>query len=228
MQFDPARTGTDDRSGRVAGHLGRSTPAYSPTFQDKKDEKGSKMRSFFLTMAVATACLCGASGLQMAAAQSERECKSDQLVRTGGTADTEVWARKRARDAWRQMAEEKFGDKWSAWYMAKDHDYNCFTENGKNRCTAKAVPCRSTVVVQGPRKICGFYVISATGEAAEIEEWAKHKARAKWSERAGMLVGDDFDTWLLANNRSVTCKNAGNGKEICTAKATPCRFSIIN
>ncbi len=186
------------------------------------------MREFLLLLAIATVSAYGMAAATDVAAQAGRECKSQQLVRTGGTAQTELWARKRARDAWRQKAEEKFGKKWSAWYLAKDHDYACFKENGKDRCTAKAIPCRSTIVVQGPRKICGFYMINATGAAAQIEEWAKHNARAKWSERARMLVGDDFDTWLLADNRSVECKDAGNGREICTAKAKPCRFSIIN
>ncbi len=167
-------------------------------------------------------------GILNASADTGRECKSEQIIRTGDGAQTEFWARKRARDAWRQKVEEQFGKKWSAWYVAKDHDYSCFNESGKDRCTAKATPCRSTIVVQGPRKVCGFYIISATGASAQLEEWAKHKARKLWSERARMLVGDDFDTWLLANNRRIDCKEVGSGREICTAKAKPCRFSIIN
>jgi len=186
------------------------------------------MKKCMMFWSVALACLCSMVAAQTVAADTDRECKSEQLVRTGGTAPNEAWARKRARDAWRQKVEEKLGKKWSAWYVAKDHDYSCFKESGKDRCTAKAVPCRATVVLQGPRKICGFYIINATGEASNIEEWAKHKARKKWSDRARMLVGDDFDTWLLANNREVECKDVGDGKEVCTAKATPCRFSAIN
>ena len=178
-----------------------------------------------VSLLVLGCCLAFASD---SVADDGRECKAKQLARTGGTAKTEYWARKRARDAWRQKAEESLGKKWSAWYLAKDHDYSCFKDNGMDRCTAKAAPCRSTIVVQGPRKICGFYMINATGEPAQLKEWAKHKARAKWSERARMLVGDNFDTWLLANNRSVECKDAGNDREVCTAKAKPCRFSIIN
>ena len=182
-----------------------------------------------LAIAAALAILvCLGSQGPTAHADDGRECKSEEIVRTGGTANSEFWARKRSRDAWRQKVEEKFGKKWSAWYLAKDHDYDCFTENGKDRCKAKAVPCRSTIVVQGPRKVCGFYQINATGDAAKLEEWAKHNARKKWSERARMLVGDNFDTWLLANNRRVECKDAGENREVCTAMATPCRFSIIN
>lgn len=163
-----------------------------------------------------------------AATAADRECKSQQLVRTGGTASSELLARKRARDAWRQKAEETLGKNWSAWYVADKHEYDCYNQDGKTRCTARAVPCFSDVVIQGPRKICAFYKINGTGERASIEEWAKHKARAKWSERAGMIIGDDFDTWLLANNRTVECKDFDNGEHRCTAQATPCRFSVIN
>jgi len=177
---------------------------------------------------ISLAYFCGFAAIQTATADTKRECKGEQLVRTGGTAPNEYWARKRARDAWRQKAEERLGKKWSAWYLAKSHDYSCFKENGKDRCTARAVPCRSKIVFQGPRKICGFYVINGTGEASSIKEWAKHKARKKWSERARMIVGDDFDTWLLANNRQVECKDVGDGMDVCTAKATPCRFSAVN
>ncbi|MEO0810012.1 MAG: hypothetical protein AAFW82_05115 [Pseudomonadota bacterium] len=178
-------------------------------------------------IAVSAACLMAMVAVQSAVAE-DRECKGDYITRTGGTADNEFWARKKARDAWRQKVEEKLDNNWSAWYLTKNREYSCFTEDGKHRCTAKAIPCRSKIVVQGPRKICDSYVIEGTGEAASIQEWAKHNARAKWSERAGMIVGDDFDTWLLANNRKVECKEIGDGKDVCTASATPCRYSIIN
>ena len=158
----------------------------------------------------------------------ERTCKAEAVVRTGGTAETELLARKRARDAWRQKVEESLGDKYAAWYLAKSHDYSCFTEGGKNRCTASAVPCESAVVIQGPRKICNFYKIAATGEGSSNSFWAAHRARKKWSLRANMLVGDDFDTWVFANNREVECNKGSDGNHVCRAIATPCRVSVIN
>ncbi|MEM9030731.1 MAG: hypothetical protein AAGC70_20400 [Pseudomonadota bacterium] len=161
-------------------------------------------------------------------AADDRVCKSSKVTRTGGTAASELLARKRARDAWRQKVEEEYGKEYSAWYLAKNHDYSCFTQDGKNRCTAKATPCESAVVIQGPRKICNFYKINATGEASSSEFWAKHRARKKWSMRANMIVGDDFDTWVFANNRTVDCRDKSNGDTVCTAKATPCRLSLIN
>jgi hypothetical protein len=172
--------------------------------------------------------LAAAAGQGQAGAQDQRECKSERLVRTGGAANTEYWARKRARDAWRQKAEETVGKKWSAWYLAKNHEYNCFGEKNKKLCVAKAVPCRSTVVLQGPRKICNFYQINATGLSAQIKEWAKHNARSAWAERVRMIIGDDFDTWLLANNRRVECKSMNIDRFYCKAMATPCRFVLFN
>ena len=184
------------------------------------------MTRLLISLFAAALAFSGLSATTASAA--DRECKAKQLVRTGGAAGTELLARKRARDAWRQKAEEKHGKNWSAWYVANDHEYDCFKQDGKTRCTARAVPCFSNVVIQGPRKICAFYKINGTGERASIKEWAKHKARAKWSERARMIIGDDFDTWLLGNNRKVECKDFDNGEHRCTAQATPCRFSVLN
>ena len=182
-----------------------------------------------LLMATVTVLvIASATGLGHAESQDRVECKDEQLIRTGGAASTEYWARKRARDAWRQKAEETIGKKWSAWYLAKDHAYSCFYENDKRRCTAKAVPCRSTVVLQGPRKICNLYQIDATGVSAQMKQWAKHNARSAWAERVRMIVGDDFDTWLLANNRRVECKTMHIDRHYCKAMATPCRFVLFN
>ncbi len=206
---------------------GQSFRSYSVWVRPQLEGEGMKLR-FRFVLAIALFIGFGVAAQTAVQADEGRECKSSTIDRTGGTANTEFWARKRARDAWRQKAEEKLGKKWSAWYLAKDHDYNCFKEDGKDRCKATAIPCRSTVVVQGPRKICAFYKVNGTGEPAQIKEWAKHNARAKWSQRTRMIVGDKFDTWLLANNRKVDCKDAGDGAEVCTAKATPCRFSILN
>ena len=181
-----------------------------------------------LIAAAAVFVLAAATGQRPVLAQDQRECKGGQLVRTGGTAKTEYWARKRARDAWRQKAEETIGKKWSAWYLAKDHGYSCTYVNNKKRCTARAVPCRSTVVIQGPRKICNFYQINATGVSAQLKEWAKHNARSAWAQRVRMIVGDDFNTWLLANNRLVECKDLDKDRHFCKAMATPCRFVLFN
>lgn len=186
------------------------------------------MKRNIFAILIAAAGILAAAIMPASAADNGRKCLKEQVVRTGGTADTEIFARKRARDAWRQKVEEQHGKKYSAWYLAKGHEYSCFPQDGKTRCTAKATPCESAVVVQGPRKICNFYRIDATGEAATIQQWAMHKARAKWSTRANMLVGDDFDTWLLANNRKVECEKNSDGAYVCKAMATPCRFSVIN
>jgi hypothetical protein len=177
---------------------------------------------------VAVFALLAVTGQYRVMAQVQRACKGEQSIRTGGVAKTEFLARKRARDAWRQKVEETIGKEWSAWYLAKDHSYRCFYDIGNRRCTAKAVPCRSTVVIHGPRKICNFYQIDATGVSAQIEEWARHNARLAWAQRVRMLLGKDFDTWLLANNRRVECKNYNIGRRYCKATATPCRFVLFD
>ncbi len=157
-----------------------------------------------------------------------RTCLNEAVVRTGGTANTELLARKRARDAWRQKVEENNGKEFSAWYLAKGHDYSCFMQDGKHRCKVSATPCESPIVIQGPGKICNFYRIDATGEPSSSSYWAAHRARKKWSMRANMLVGDDFDTWIFGNNRKVDCKTNAEGLNVCTARAIPCRIRVIN
>ena len=189
---------------------------------------GRERLKFLLTAAAMVLVIVSSSGQGRAESQDGVDCKDQHLIRTGGTASTEYWARKRARDAWRQKAEETIGKKWSAWYLAKDHAYSCSVENDKRRCTAKAIPCRSTVVLQGPRKICNLYQINATGVSAQMKAWAKHNARSAWSERVRMIIGDDFDTWLLANSRQVECKVMHPDRHYCKAKATPCRFILFN
>ena len=181
----------------------------------------------FLLSALAAAGLALPVATSAIAAE-ERTCKSEAVVRTGGTANTELLARKRARDAWRQKVEETIGDKYAAWYLAKDHDYSCFKEGGADRCKVSAVPCESAVVIQGPRKICHFYKIAATGDESTSECWAAHRARKTWSLRANLLGGVDFDTWIFANNRESECSKQANGKYVCRVLATPCRVSVIN
>lgn len=185
------------------------------------------IRLIATTIAMAAAAVA-ALATTSSANENERKCKSEQVVRTGGTSESELLARKRARDAWRQKVEEQFGTKYSAWFLAKNHDYSCFQQDGKTRCTARAIPCESLIVVQGPRKICNFYNVTATGEPSSVEFWAKQKAKAVWSTRVNMIVGDDFDTFTFANNKTFDCSKNGGGDYVCRVEATPCRVSLIN
>ena len=54
-----------------------------------KDGKGLAMKKSLMIMFLSVSSLCGMAGMQQAAADNNRECKSNQLVRTGGTAKTE-------------------------------------------------------------------------------------------------------------------------------------------
>lgn len=185
------------------------------------------MRIWISAAAMALVALIATSPLAIAD-DNDRKCLSSQVVRTGGTSASELLARKRARDAWRQKVEEQYGTKYAAWYLARNHDYSCFEQDGKNRCTAKATPCESLVVIQGPRKICNFYKVSATGEPSSIEFWAKHKAKTVWSTRVNMLVGDEFDTFTFSNNKTFDCSKNNDDEYVCKVEATPCRVSLIN
>jgi hypothetical protein len=158
----------------------------------------------------------------------ERECKSAEVSRTGGRAKTMFWARKSARDAWRNKVKAKYGNDWSGWYSAEETKYTCFKEEGRNRCTARGKPCKIKVVIQGPRKVCAFYKIAGTGKAAKLKAWAQHNARKIWAERVREFYGNEYDTWLLAKSRENNCKDNADGTHECTATAKPCHFKIIN
>jgi hypothetical protein len=158
----------------------------------------------------------------------DRECKTTEVSRTGGRARTVLFAKKKARDAWRQKVRKKQGREWASWLFSKDPTYNCFREKGRNRCTVKATPCKLKVVVSGPGKVCAFFKINGTGKASKLKEWAKHKARKVWAQRVKGFYGSKMDTWLLANSKETTCTDNKDGTHVCTVSAQPCRFRILN
>jgi len=164
---------------------------------------------------------------KMAKSQT-RECKTQVVSRTGGRARTQIFARKKARDAWRQKVRKKDGRAWSSWLFSKAPTYTCFREKGLHRCTVKATPCKLNIVVSGPGKECAFFKINGTGKPAKIKEWAKHKARKVWAARVRGFYGSKMDTWLLSNSKETNCTDAKDGSHTCTVSSQPCRFRILN
>lgn len=159
---------------------------------------------------------------------NQRECQTKEVSRTGGRARTMFFARKKARDAWRQKIRKRDGKKWSSWLFSKNPSYTCFREKGRKRCTVKATPCKLKVVVSGPGKVCAFFKINGTGKATKLKEWAKHKARKVWAARVQGFYGTKMDTWLLSNSKETICKDNADGTHVCTVSAQPCRFRILN
>ncbi|MCF6199032.1 MAG: hypothetical protein L3J67_06465 [Hyphomicrobiaceae bacterium] len=158
----------------------------------------------------------------------ERECKSQNIVRSGGSARTMLFARKKARDAWRQKVKRKFGRQWTAWPHAKNPDYKCRKiAKGRKICKISAKPCKLTVVLHGPHKVCTFYKIQGTGTKARLKEWAKHKARKAWAKRVRSYYGNEFDTWLLSNNKETKCEDFDDGTHKCSVISQPCNFNLI-
>ncbi len=158
----------------------------------------------------------------------ERECKTIEVSRTGGRARSKLFARKKARDAWRQKVRKKYGKQWASWLFSKDASYNCFKEKGRNRCKALAKPCKLLAVLSGPGKVCTFYKISGTGTPSKLKEWAKHKARKAWAARVKEFYGPKMDTWLLSNSKETKCTDNKDGTHTCTVTSQPCRFRILN
>ncbi len=158
----------------------------------------------------------------------ERECKTEAIVRTGGSARTMIFARKKARDAWRQKVLSKFGRNWTSWPHAKNPDYKCKkAEDGRNVCKISANPCKLSIVLHGPHKVCTFYKIQGTGTKARLKEWAKHKARKAWAKRVRDHYGDKFDTWLLSNNKETKCEDFDDGTHKCSVISQPCKFNLV-
>ena len=189
-----------------------------------------------LTGLVATTALVFSMGAFAAHAHEDgmdkepsRECRKVAVERTGGSARTMVFAHKKARDAWRQKVKRKYGREWTSWLFAKEPQYKCRkVRKGRKVCKAVATPCKSLVLVHGPHKVCSFYKIQGTGTKAKLKEWAKHKARKAWAKRVRRFYGDDFDTWLLSNNKETKCEDLKDGYHKCSVISQPCHFKLLN
>ena len=166
---------------------------------------------------------------QKADSGPKRECKTQVVERTGGSARTMVFAHKKARDAWRQKVGRKYGREWTSWLFAKNPEYRCRkVKKGRKVCKILATPCKSLVLVHGPHKNCSFYKIQGTGTKSKLKEWAKHTARKAWAKRVRGFYGKKYDTWLLSNNKETNCKNLKDGSYKCNVIAQPCRFVLAN
>lgn len=82
------------------------------------------------------------------------ECKSDQVVATGGTRPTTKWALRAANATWSRLVMASYGQEWSDVAVARDHRHDCFPGVlGGKACKVAAVPCkaRSQVDLPTPR-----------------------------------------------------------------------------
>ena len=69
-------------------------------------------------------------------------CKSTTVSALGNWSGTFVGARLSARLAWKHKARSHYGTKYDTWWRAEDKSYGCWSYKGRERCRAKARPCR--------------------------------------------------------------------------------------
>ncbi len=176
-------------------------------------------------LALGAVFLLGVFFVPMAQAQTPGQCKPSEMTRTGGTAWTYWGARKKARDAWRQKAQEQYGYQWSSWTRSKGKKYSCWKVGNKKRCKAISRPCYTAlpVVTTAVAKKCKKYVIQATGPARRTLMAAKSAARRAWKRRVRSYYGPAWSLWLPSNNKDYKCKTV-DGKYVCRAGAIPCKL----
>lgn len=54
-------------------------------------------------------------------------------------------AKIKARKAWEAKMKNQFGITWGIWSIAEGKSIQCKKEGGKNKCTARAKPCKYVV-----------------------------------------------------------------------------------
>ncbi len=158
------------------------------------------------------------------------QCSDKKVVQSGGEKRTLTFARHSARDNWvtKVRNSKEFGKKWSRFHLAKDTAYQCReVEGGKHVCKAEGRPCKSLSGVVGPHKECSIYVYEGVGEPAPLEAWAKHLARKAWKAKVRDWIGEEFDTWTLANNKKTECSKTEDGKYKCKVSAKACAFKLL-
>jgi hypothetical protein len=69
-------------------------------------------------------------------------CKSTTVSALGNWAQTFAGARLSARLAWKRKARAHYGTRYDTWWRAADKSYGCWSYKGRERCRAKARPCR--------------------------------------------------------------------------------------
>ena len=69
-------------------------------------------------------------------------CKSTTVSALGNWAQTFAGARLSGRLAWKRAARARYGTKYDTWWLAADKSYGCWSYKGRERCRAKARPCR--------------------------------------------------------------------------------------
>jgi hypothetical protein len=69
-------------------------------------------------------------------------CKSSTVSALGNWSQTFTGARLSARLAWKRKARAHYGTRYDTWWRAADKSYGCWSHKGRERCRAKARPCR--------------------------------------------------------------------------------------
>jgi hypothetical protein len=94
----------------------------------------------FKTSTAALAILIAAAALPHSAQAAV--CKDNKVSALGNWSWTFTGARISARLAWKRKVRARYGKRYSTWWRSEDKDYGCWSYNGRERCRAKARPCR--------------------------------------------------------------------------------------
>ena len=151
---------------------------------------------------------------------SAKVCKNYQMQATGGSAQTWLGARAKARIAWHNKVSSRLGRKWRFWMRSKDRKYDCISRNGRETCAVRARPCR--LGSGSPVSECKGNEVRRTGSRRYKLDDARRSARHAWGQRVEDLYGAEWAHWGEAENSRVNCWRSGSRRQ-CRARGKPCR-----
>lgn len=70
-------------------------------------------------------------------------CKRGTVSALGSWRRTFFGARASARIAWKRRARARYGRRYDTWWRASNKSYGCWSYRGRERCRARARPCRA-------------------------------------------------------------------------------------
>ena len=70
-------------------------------------------------------------------------CRKTEISRLGDWRQTWSGARYSAMWAWKRRVANRYGTRYWYWLQSRNRHFSCWSNKGRERCRAYAVPCRS-------------------------------------------------------------------------------------
>ncbi len=74
---------------------------------------------------------------------------------------------------------------------------------------------------------CKTITVTRTGGEGGLLYSAKKRARDAWRQKVEENYGKEWSAWYVAKDNGYDCRKNEKGKEVCTAKGSPCKLPIV-